>query len=47
LRALVTTFIMAEIIDPSQYLSSPYHVRSQKHMICSIGTQQKRQIFAD
>ena len=28
LRALVATFIMAKIIDPSQYFSS-YHVSSQ------------------
>jgi len=37
---------MAEIIDPSQYFSS-YHVSSQQHMICSIGTHQERQIFGD
>jgi len=47
LRALVATFIMAEIIDPSQYFSSPYHVSSQQHTICSVGTQQERQIFGD
>jgi len=47
LRALVATFVMAEIIDPSQYFSSSYHVSSQQHMICSIGTQQERQIFGD
>ena len=47
MKALVATFIMAEIIDPSQYFSSPYHVSSQQHMICSIGTQQERQIFGD
>jgi len=46
LRALVATFIIAEIIDPSQYFSSPYHVSSQQHMVCSIGTQE-RQIFGD
>jgi len=37
---------MAEIIDPSQYFS-PYHVSSQQHMVCSIGTHQERQIFGD
>ena len=42
LRALVATFIMTEIIDPSQYFSSPYHISSQQHMVCSIGTQQER-----
>jgi len=47
LRALVATFIIAEIIDHSQYFSLPYHVSSQQHMICSIGTQQERQIFGD
>jgi len=47
LRALVATFIMAEIIDPSQYFSSPYHISSQQHMVCSIGTKQKSQIFGD
>jgi len=47
LIALVATFIMAEIIDPSQYFSSPYHVSSQQHMVCSIGTQQERQFFGD
>jgi len=47
LRALVATFIMAEIIDLSQYFSSPYHVSSQQHMICYIGTQQEIQIFGD
>ena len=47
MRALVATFIMAEILDPSQYFSSPYHVSSQQHMICSIGTQQEREIFCD
>jgi len=47
MRALVATFIMAEIIDPSQYFSSPYHVSSQQHMVYSIGTQQERQIFGD
>jgi len=46
LRALVATFIMAEIIDLSQYFS-PYHVSSQQHMVCSIGTHQERQIFGD
>ena len=45
LRALIATFIMAEIIDPSQYFISPYHVSSQQHMVCSIGTQQERQFF--
>ena len=38
LRALVATFIMAEIIDLSQYFS-PYHVSSQQHMVCFIATQ--------
>jgi len=47
LRTLVATFIMAEIIDLSQYLSSPYHVSSQQHMICSLSTQEERQIFGD
>jgi len=46
LRALVVTFIIAEIIDPSQYFS-PYHVSSQQHMVCSIGTHQERRIFGD
>jgi len=44
LRALVATFIMVEIIDPSQYLSSPYHVSSQQHMIYSLSTQEERQL---
>jgi len=26
---------MAEILDPSKDFSSPYHVSSQQHMICS------------
>ena len=47
LRALVTTFIIAEIVDLSQDFSSPYHVSSQQHMICSLSTQQERQIFGD
>jgi len=38
---------MAEIVDPSQYFSLPYHVSSQQHMVCSIGTQQERQIFGN
>jgi len=46
-KALVATFIMAEIIDLSQYFSLPYHVSSQQHMVCSIDTQQERQIFGD
>jgi len=46
LKALVATFIMTEIIDPLQYFS-PYHVSSQQHMVCSIGTHQERQIFGD
>jgi len=33
IRALVATFIMVKIIDPSQYFSSPYHVSSQQHMV--------------
>jgi len=32
---------MAEIVDPSQDFSSPYHVSSEQHMICSLGTQQE------
>ena len=47
LRALVATFIMTEIVDPLQDFSSPYHVSSQQHMIFSLGTQHKRQIFVD
>jgi len=45
LRALVATFIMAEIIDPSQYFSLPYHLSFQQHMVYSIDTQQEKQIF--
>ena len=45
LRALLATFIMAKIVDPSKDFSSPYHVSSQQHMICSFGTQQERQFF--
>jgi len=45
LRVLVATFIMAEIVDLSQDFSSPYHVSSQQPMICSLDTQQERQIF--
>ena len=41
LRALFVTFIMAEIVDPSKDFSSPYHVSSQQHMICSLGTQRE------
>ena len=47
MRVLVDTFIMDEIVDPSQDFSLPYHVSSQQHMICSLGTQQERQIFGD
>jgi len=36
---------MVKIVDPSQYFSSPYHVSSQQHMICSLDTEQERQIF--
>jgi len=36
---------MAKIVDPSKDFSSPYHVNSQQHMICSLGTQQGRQFF--
>jgi len=45
LIALVAIFIMTEIVDPSQDFSSPYHVSSQQHMICSLGMQQEGQIF--
>jgi len=38
---------MTEIVDLSQDFNSLYHVSSQQHMICSLGTQQKRQIFCD
>ena len=47
MRALVATFIMAKIINPSQDFSSPYHISSQQHIICSLGTQQERQFFGD
>jgi len=47
LRALVATFIIVEIIDPAQDFSSPYHVSSQQHMICSLGTQQEREFFGN
>jgi len=36
---------MAKIVDPSKDFSSSYHVSSQQHMICSLGTQQERQFF--
>ena len=47
MRVLVATFIMAEIVYLLQDFSSPYHVSSQQHMICFLGTQQERQIFGD
>jgi len=36
---------MTEIVDHSKDFSSPYHVSSQQHMICSLGIQQERQFF--
>jgi len=30
---------MADLVDPSQDFSSPYHISSQQHMIYSLGTQ--------
>jgi len=33
---------MVEIVDPSKDFSSPYHVSSDQHMICSFCTQQER-----
>jgi len=36
---------MAEIVDSSNDFTSPYHVSSQQHMICSLGSQQERQFF--
>jgi len=36
---------MAKIVDLSKDFSSPYHVSSQQHMICSLGTQHERQFF--
>jgi len=42
---LVATFIMVEIVDPSQDFSSSYHVSSHQQMICSLGTQHERSIF--
>ena len=36
MRALVATFIMAEIVDPSQDFSSPYHVSSSDNPSCLI-----------
>ena len=47
MRAPVATFIMAKMVDPSQDFSSPYHVSSHQHMICSLDTQEERPIFGD
>ena len=47
MKTLIATFVMTEIVDPSQDFSSPYHVSSQQHMICSLYTQHERQIFGD